>query len=94
MARPVTAGAHPLPTPPADHWRRRRRRQEGVNAFHWAVYGRSVPTCRWALEAGVDTRALTLAISERGMPHAVIAHNPEGKFDLDALLAGQPKMMH
>jgi carbamoyl-phosphate synthase small subunit len=36
--------------------------------------------------AGVDTRALTLAIRERGMPHAVIAHDPNGRFDLDALV--------
>jgi carbamoyl-phosphate synthase small subunit len=37
--------------------------------------------------AGVDTRALTRSIREHGMPHAVIAHSPEGKFDLDALVA-------
>jgi carbamoyl-phosphate synthase small subunit len=37
--------------------------------------------------AGVDTRALTKAIREHGMPHGVIAHHPEGKFDLDALVA-------
>ena len=37
--------------------------------------------------SGVDTRALTLSIRESGMPHAVIAHNPDGKFDLDALVA-------
>jgi len=37
--------------------------------------------------AGVDTRALTRRIREQGMPHAVIAHNPEGKFDLEALAA-------
>ncbi|MBI1197461.1 MAG: glutamine-hydrolyzing carbamoyl-phosphate synthase small subunit [Phenylobacterium sp.] len=37
--------------------------------------------------AGVDTRALTRTIREKGMPHAVIAHSPEGKFDLDALVA-------
>jgi carbamoyl-phosphate synthase small subunit len=37
--------------------------------------------------AGVDTRALTRRIREQGMPHAVIAHNPEGWFDLDALVA-------
>ncbi len=37
--------------------------------------------------AGVDTRALTRAIREHGMPHGVIAHHPEGKFDLDALVA-------
>jgi len=37
--------------------------------------------------AGVDTRALTRAIREHGMPHGVIAHAPDGKFDLPALLA-------
>jgi len=37
--------------------------------------------------AGVDTRALTRAIRETGMPHAVIAHNPDGKFDLESLVA-------
>jgi carbamoyl-phosphate synthase small subunit len=34
---------------------------------------------------GVDTRALTALIRERGMPNAVIAHSPDGVFDLDAL---------
>jgi len=34
---------------------------------------------------GVDTRALTALIREKGMPNAVIAHAPDGKFDLDAL---------
>jgi len=37
--------------------------------------------------SGVDTRALTRAIREHGMPHGVIAHSPEGDFDLDALVA-------
>ncbi|HUI13162.1 MAG TPA: glutamine-hydrolyzing carbamoyl-phosphate synthase small subunit [Xanthobacteraceae bacterium] len=35
--------------------------------------------------AGIDTRALTARIRERGMPNAVIAHEPSGRFDLDAL---------
>jgi carbamoyl-phosphate synthase small subunit len=34
---------------------------------------------------GIDTRALTALIREKGMPNAVIAHSPDGKFDLDAL---------
>jgi carbamoyl-phosphate synthase small subunit len=34
---------------------------------------------------GVDTRALTVLIREKGMPNAVIAHAPDGKFDIDAL---------
>jgi carbamoyl-phosphate synthase small subunit len=35
--------------------------------------------------AGIDTRALTALIREKGMPNAVIAHAPDGKFDIDAL---------
>jgi carbamoyl-phosphate synthase small subunit len=34
---------------------------------------------------GIDTRALTALIREKGMPNAVIAYAPDGKFDLDAL---------
>ncbi|MEA2991059.1 MAG: carbamoyl-phosphate synthase small subunit [Alphaproteobacteria bacterium] len=37
--------------------------------------------------AGLDTRALTRLIREKGMPNAVIAHAPDGRFDLDALKA-------
>jgi carbamoyl-phosphate synthase small subunit len=37
--------------------------------------------------SGIDTRALTKAIREGGMPHGVIAHDPDGDFDLDALVA-------
>ena len=37
--------------------------------------------------SGVDTRALTALIRDKGMPNAVIAHDPEGKFDLAALKA-------
>ncbi|WP_158812459.1 glutamine-hydrolyzing carbamoyl-phosphate synthase small subunit [Methylocapsa sp. S129] len=36
---------------------------------------------------GIDTRALTALIRERGMPNAVIAHEPDGQFDRSALLA-------
>ena len=36
---------------------------------------------------GVDTRALTALIRDNGMPNAVIAHQPDGSFDRDALLA-------
>ena len=35
--------------------------------------------------AGIDTRALTSMIREKGMPNAVIAFAPDAKFDLDAL---------
>lgn len=35
--------------------------------------------------AGIDTRALTRRIREHGMPNGLIAHAPDGKFDVDAL---------
>jgi carbamoyl-phosphate synthase small subunit len=35
--------------------------------------------------AGIDTRALTSRIRVHGMPNAVIAHEPSGRFELDAL---------
>ncbi|MCK0531391.1 glutamine-hydrolyzing carbamoyl-phosphate synthase small subunit [Sphingobium agri] len=35
--------------------------------------------------SGVDTRALTRMIRLKGAPNVVIAHNPEGNFDLAAL---------
>ncbi len=34
---------------------------------------------------GLDTRALTARIRQNGMPNAVIAHNPDARFDLKAL---------
>jgi carbamoyl-phosphate synthase small subunit len=37
--------------------------------------------------SGVDTRALTARIRDGGAPHAVIAHDPDGNFDLAALAA-------
>lgn len=36
---------------------------------------------------GIDTRRLTRAIRMQGAPHAVLAHNPDGVFDVDALVA-------
>jgi carbamoyl-phosphate synthase small subunit len=36
--------------------------------------------------AGIDTRALTARIREKGMPHGVIAHNPAGHFDVEAMV--------
>ncbi|RUV26125.1 MAG: carbamoyl-phosphate synthase small subunit [Mesorhizobium sp.] len=35
--------------------------------------------------SGIDTRALTALIRENGMPNAVIAHAPDGIFDIDDL---------
>jgi len=37
--------------------------------------------------SGIDTRALTARIRERGMPHSVVAHAPDGRFDIAALRA-------
>ncbi|GGD66564.1 glutamine-hydrolyzing carbamoyl-phosphate synthase small subunit [Croceicoccus mobilis] len=37
--------------------------------------------------AGLDTRALTRRIRIQGAPNVVIAHNPDGQFDIDALVA-------
>ena len=36
---------------------------------------------------GVDTRRLTRAIRQQGAPHVALAHNPDGKFDTEALVA-------
>ncbi|PTQ71404.1 glutamine-hydrolyzing carbamoyl-phosphate synthase small subunit [Celeribacter persicus] len=35
---------------------------------------------------GIDTRRLTRAIRQQGAPHVAIAHDPEGKFDIEALV--------
>jgi carbamoyl-phosphate synthase small subunit len=35
--------------------------------------------------SGIDTRALTRLIRDKGMPNAVIAYAPDGRFDLEAL---------
>ncbi len=37
--------------------------------------------------SGIDTRALTARIRDLGVPNAVIAYHPDGKFDIDALKA-------
>ena len=36
---------------------------------------------------GLDTRRLTRAIRQQGAPHVALAHNPDGIFDLEALVA-------
>jgi carbamoyl-phosphate synthase small subunit len=36
---------------------------------------------------GIDTRRLTRAIRQQGAPHVVLAHDPEGQFDLEAMVA-------
>jgi carbamoyl-phosphate synthase small subunit len=35
--------------------------------------------------AGIDTRALTALIREQGMPNGIVAHAPDGAFDVEAL---------
>jgi carbamoyl-phosphate synthase small subunit len=35
--------------------------------------------------SGLDTRALTVLIRDKGMPNAVIAHDPAGRFDIPRL---------
>lgn len=62
------------PTPPAN-WR-----ADG-DLDSW-LKGRGVVAL-----SGIDTRALTRRIRDQGMPHAVIAHAPDGDFDLDGLAA-------
>jgi carbamoyl-phosphate synthase small subunit len=37
--------------------------------------------------SGIDTRALTALIREKGLANAVVAHDPGGKFDIDDLKA-------
>jgi carbamoyl-phosphate synthase small subunit len=36
---------------------------------------------------GLDTRRLTRAIRQQGAPHVALSHDPQGKFDLEALVA-------
>ncbi|SPJ25738.1 glutamine-hydrolyzing carbamoyl-phosphate synthase small subunit [Palleronia abyssalis] len=36
---------------------------------------------------GIDTRRLTRAIRQQGAPHVALAHDPEGRFDIQALVA-------
>jgi carbamoyl-phosphate synthase small subunit len=63
-----------LPTPPAN-WR-------ADNSLDAWMKTRGVVGL-----AGVDTRALTKLIREKGMPHGVVAHDPDGEFDLEVLVA-------
>jgi len=63
-----------MPTDPSS-W----RATEGLS--HWlAARGRIAM-------GGVDTRRLTRAIRQAGAPHVALAHDPDGKFDAEALVA-------
>ena len=37
--------------------------------------------------SGIDTRRLTRRIRDHGMPHAALAHSPDGRIDTDELIA-------
>ncbi len=62
-----------VPTPPANY--------RAVSSFDDWMKTRGVIGL-----AGIDTRALTKRIREKGMPHGVIAHSPSGQFDIPALV--------
>jgi carbamoyl-phosphate synthase small subunit len=80
-ARTTARGAifRDLPTDPAN-WR--AAKESGGGGLDAWMKSRGVVGL-----SGVDTRALTRLIREKGMPHGVIAHDPDGRFDLDALVA-------
>jgi carbamoyl-phosphate synthase small subunit len=65
-------------------------RDAPTDPANWRAQG---DLCDWLARrgvvglSGIDTRALTRRIREQGMPHAVIAHDPRGHFDLPALRA-------
>jgi len=63
------------PITPSSNWRSDSELGDWLNAR--GIIGLS----------GVDTRALTSFIRDNGMPNGVIAHAPDGKFDIDALAA-------
>ena len=62
-----------LPTPPAN-WR------SDMSFDDWLKQRGIVAI------AGIDTRALTKRIRDKGMPHGIVAHSPTGRFDLPALI--------
>ncbi|WP_443748358.1 glutamine-hydrolyzing carbamoyl-phosphate synthase small subunit [Asticcacaulis solisilvae] len=62
-----------LPTPPAN-WR------SDMSFDDW-LKSRNIVAI-----AGIDTRALTKRIRDKGMPHGIVAHSPSGTFDLPALI--------
>ena len=75
-ARTAACGAifRDAPTPPAN-WR------SGEDLDGWLARRGVVGL------TGIDTRALTRRIREQGMPLGVVAHNPDGQFDIDSLVA-------
>jgi carbamoyl-phosphate synthase small subunit len=63
-----------------------------ADAEHPSNWRALAPLGRWLAShnipaiAGIDTRALTNRIREQGMPHGVVAHSPDGAFDMAALV--------
>jgi carbamoyl-phosphate synthase small subunit len=74
-ADPVAAGmvVKWMPTDPSN-W----RAAQGLDSW-LAARGRIAM-------GGVDTRRLTRAIRQLGAPHVALAHNPDGVFDIEALV--------
>src|SRR6266849_9738512 len=62
----------------------------GAHAESPSNYRASLTLDRWLKRhnipglSGIDTRRLTARIRESGMPHGVIAHDRDGRFDLAA----------
>ncbi|MEM9869931.1 MAG: glutamine-hydrolyzing carbamoyl-phosphate synthase small subunit [Pseudomonadota bacterium] len=73
---PVAAGmvVKWMPTDPSN-WRAAQPLSEWLGARGRIAIG------------GVDTRRLTRAIRQAGAPHVALAHDPEGQFDTNALVA-------
>ncbi|WP_370400972.1 glutamine-hydrolyzing carbamoyl-phosphate synthase small subunit [Sulfitobacter sp. JB4-11] len=73
---PVAAGmvVKWMPTDPSN-WRNAQALSEWLAARGRIAIG------------GVDTRRLTRAIRHQGAPHVALAHDPEGNFDIEALIA-------
>jgi carbamoyl-phosphate synthase small subunit len=73
---PVAAGmvVKWMPTDPSN-WRNVQTLSEWLSARGRIAIG------------GVDTRRLTRAIRQSGAPHVAIAHDPEGNFDIEDLVA-------
>ncbi len=57
---------------------------------NWRATGALAP---WLVQkgrigiGGIDTRRLTRAIRQHGAPHVTLAHDPDGNFDIDALVS-------
>ena len=64
-----------------------------AHAEHPSNYRATATLDRWLKRhnipalSGIDTRKLTARIRETGMPHGVVAHAEDGRFDLAALTA-------